>query len=68
MSEYKTIEGDVIDAICAEHYGTEHGTTEAVLAANPGLAERTGRLPAGVVIYLPEITVSPDVAMLQLWD
>ena len=68
MSEYKTIEGDVIDAICAEYYGTEHGTTEAVLVANPGLAEHSGRLPAGMTIYLPEITVSPEVTMLQLWD
>lgn len=68
MSEYKTIEGDVIDAICAEYYGTEHGTTEAVLLANPGLAEVTGRLPAGITITLPDIQIANEVTMLQLWD
>ena len=68
MSEYKTIDGDVLDAICADHYGTEHGTTEAVLVANPGLTERTGRLPAGITIYLPDIKPTTEVAMLHLWD
>lgn len=68
MQEYETIEGDVIDQICHATYGTEYGTTEAVLAANPGLADHGGRLPAGIIILLPDMQPTSTVKMLSLWD
>ena len=37
MTAYRTIDGDMVDAICKAHYGDEH-MTPAVYAANPGLA------------------------------
>lgn len=69
MRRYTTQEGDVLDALCYAEYGTEHGTTEAVLAANPHLAIQPAVLPAGVVIYFPPIAKpSPVVQTVQLWD
>lgn len=68
MRKHKCIEGDVIDAICREEYGTEHGTTEAVLAYNPGLSSYLGRLPEGLVITLPDIQKATEVKLLRLWE
>jgi len=33
--KYRTRDGDMIDQICATHYGTETGHSERVYAANP---------------------------------
>lgn len=69
MRSVTTQAGDVLDALCYAEYGTEHGTTEAVLAANPHLAIQPAVLPAGVVIYFPPIAKpSPVVQTVQLWD
>lgn len=66
---YVTIDGDVLDRIARTYYGRHESNTEALLDANPGLAERPMVLPAGVVIKLPEIqrTVTPT-PFRQLWD
>ncbi|HBU6551948.1 TPA: tail protein X, partial [Citrobacter freundii] len=39
---YQTRDGDVLDAICAVHYGTENlsGSVTQVLEANQGLADQ----------------------------
>ncbi|EUD10856.1 tail protein X-like protein [Providencia alcalifaciens 205/92] len=42
--------------------------TEAVLLANPNLAEQGAVLPAGLLIELPEITEEPVQPLIQLWD
>ena len=68
MHEHKTLEGDVIDAICRDYYGTEHGTTETVLSYNVGLSSHMGRLPAGLTIYLPDIQKATEVKLLRLWE
>lgn len=69
-SEYRCKDRDVLDAICAEHYGTEHGTTELVLRENPGLCDYPPHLPLGLVIRLPVIAAAPpSVAQtVSLWD
>ncbi|MCU6336127.1 tail protein X [Enterobacter quasiroggenkampii] len=38
---YQTRDGDVLDAVCATHYGTENLSyiVTQVLEANPGLAD-----------------------------
>lgn len=42
--------------------------TEAVLLANPNLAEQGAIMPAGIVIELPEVTEEPAQPLIQLWD
>jgi phage tail protein X len=67
--QYRCKQGDVLDAICATHYGTEHGTTELVLRANPGLSARDVHLPTGLLIELPEIVApAPVTQTVKLWD
>jgi phage tail protein X len=45
------------------------GIVEQVLDANPGLADYGSRLPAGVLIHLPDIGAQvEDAAVVQLWD
>ena len=64
---YRTIEGDVLDAICFRHYGRQAGAVEAVLQANPGLAEYGPVLPADVTIELPELTTEEPADTVRLW-
>ena len=47
-------QGDTVDAICQRVYGRTAGVTEAVLEANPGLADLGPVLPHGTVIDLPD--------------
>ena len=53
--EYTTSEGDMVDLICLNHYGTSSTTMEAVYAKNKGLVDYGPVLPAGVKIFLPEL-------------
>lgn len=63
---YTTQEGDVLDAICKAHYGTE-AQVMAVLDANPGLAGLGPVLPAGVVITLPALPEPETRPQIRLW-
>lgn len=69
-AKYTTRYGDTVDYICWRHYGSErNGTTEAVLAANMGLAERGAVLPAGVAITLPALAKpAKRQQLVNLWD
>lgn len=53
MRDYMTRDGDMVDLIAFETYGTEDAR-EAIYEANPGLADLSLTLPAGVTITLPE--------------
>ncbi|MEY0148019.1 tail protein X [Providencia rettgeri] len=64
----RTIKGDTVDGTCWRFYGRTTGMTEAVLLANPNLAEHGAVLPAGLLIDLPEITEEPVQPLIQLWD
>lgn len=70
MAEQKrTQQNDTVDAICWRHYGRTAGVVEAVLDANPGLADRGAVLPAGVLVTLPELqTTAPERQMVNLWN
>ena len=60
---------DTVDALCWRHYGRTAGVTEAVLEANPGLADHGPLLPQGLVVYMPEAQASaPQRQMVNLWD
>lgn len=69
MPTYRTIDGDVIDAVCRRYYGREAGAVEAVLEANPGLAELGPVLPAGTLVELPDLpTPLETIETVKLWD
>jgi phage tail protein X len=63
------LQGETLDALCWRHYGSTAGTVEAVLEANPGLAELGAVLPVGTVIDMPELnTIEQTKPLLQLFD
>ena len=65
----RTIQNDTVDALCWRFYGRTAGVTEAVLEANPGLADHGPILPQGLAIDMPEAqTSAPQRQMVQLWD
>lgn len=65
MREYRTRDGDMLDDIAWQIYG-RHGAAVALAEANPQ-AISTARLPAGVVLRLPELPAAPRVATTRLW-
>lgn len=69
MRFYVTQQGDMVDAIAKRAYGDEHtGATEAILAANKGLADHGPLLPANLTIALPDLTrPTPQIASVDLW-
>lgn len=67
-AKYKTSEGDIIDYIAWKYYGKQSGVVEKILEENPGLADYGELLPAGVIIFLPEITLPETDNFVRLWD
>jgi phage tail protein X len=66
--EYRTRNGDVLDAICHKYYGATSGIVEQVLASNPGLSAHGPILPGGLTITLPDISVTAEQTVVRLWD
>lgn len=66
MRTYRTLAGDVLDAICRAELGSE-AHVAAVLAANPRLADLGPIYPAGIVILLPEIAAPVAAGTVRLW-
>jgi len=65
----RTQQNDTVDALCWRHYGRTAGVTEAVLEANPGLADLGPILPQGVMVNMPEAqSTAPVRQMVNLWD
>ncbi|MEG3135540.1 tail protein X [Rouxiella sp. T17] len=69
-TNYLTREGDVLDAVCFHHYGNANlgQTLLAVLEANRGLADLNAVYPAGISIYLPDLTPPVTYSSTPLWD
>ena len=64
-----TLQNDTVDAICWREYGRSSGVVEAVLEANPKLAEYGAFIPMGMQVILPEIlTPTQTKQTIQLWD
>jgi phage tail protein X len=62
-------QGDTVDAICWRLYGRTAGVTEAMLDANPGLADLGTILPHGTRVQLPEVAPQAEQRqMVNLWD
>lgn len=66
MSIYRTIDGDMMDAICKAHYGRED-MAAAVYAANPGLAALGPVLSKGILINLPDQPMTTSRKPIRLW-
>ena len=64
---YQTVEGDTLPYICWKHFGEKPGAVEAVLRANRDLAELGHIYPAGIQIWLPDIS-DPEATVLRIWD
>jgi len=65
----RAYQNDTVDAMCWRYYGRTAGVTEAVLEANPGLADHGPILPQGLVVNMPEAQASaPQRQMVNLWD
>lgn len=67
MTSYRTVDGDMADAVCKAHYGRESALVD-VFEANPGLAAIGPILPAGVTILLPDLASPQSTTVLRLWD
>ena len=67
---YQTRDGDVLDAICAVHYGTENlsDSVTPVLEANQGLADQGAMYPSGLYITLPDLVTPVAESPFSLWD
>lgn len=63
-----THDGDVVDALAFTVYGPAARSAEAVLAANPRLADFGPVLPAGLVVVLPDLPAAKPQAVVRLWD
>ena len=63
---YRTIDGDMLDAICKAQLGSE-AHAPAVLDANPGLAALGPVYPAGVLISLPDVSEPVATGQIRLW-
>lgn len=67
---YQTREGDVLDAVCAAHYGTENLSyiVTQVLEENQGLADLGAVYPSGLFITLPDLSAPVQESAFSLWD
>ena len=62
----RTSDGDLLDTLCYQIYDRLNGTVEAVLNANPGLADQMQPLPAGLHIVMPDLPAA-TTEEVQLW-
>lgn len=66
---YITKDGDMLDLICKQHYGSSDGFVEKVLDANYGLSDLGPVFTSGIIIELPEIdSLSPKENTIRLWS
>lgn len=66
MTVYRTIQGDMLDAICKAVLGSETHVP-AVLDANPHLADLGPVYDAGVLITLPVVSEPVASGQIRLW-
>lgn len=66
MTVYRTIDGDMPDAICKTYLGSE-AHLPALLDANPHLADLGPVWPAGVLVTLPVVTEVVASGQIRLW-
>ncbi|MCX9038815.1 tail protein X [Citrobacter portucalensis] len=64
----RTQQYDSVDDLCWRYYRRTQGMTEAVLNANPGLADHGPILPHGLEVELPEFVSTSVARTVQLWE
>ena len=68
MASYTIRDGDLLDAVCHAFYGREADAVEAVLEANPSLAD-LGPAPADTQLTLPDLPRPLEtIQTVKLWD
>lgn len=61
--------GERIDRLAKRLYGDEKtGGVEALLDANPGLAEYGGELPGGFTLNVPDIASQTVAETIRPWE
>jgi len=65
---YVTRQFDEVDHICWRYYGRTQQTVEAVLRANPNLADLMPILPEGMQILLPDLPTPSTSETIRIWD
>ena len=65
---YTTRDGDVLDQICQNYYGSTAKIVQQVLEANLHLSNLDAVFEAGVKITLPEITIQKESEIVKLWS
>lgn len=65
---WRSRDGDTVDLICWRAYGRRPGAIEAVLDANPGLADHAMLLPVGTRVVLPAAPAQALPVLQKLWD
>lgn len=68
MAIIRANQNETLDALCWRHYGRTAGVVEAVLEANPGLADLGPNLPQGHPVTLPDAAPQPEQQAVTLWD
>ncbi|KAB0547904.1 phage tail protein [Pseudomonas argentinensis] len=68
MATLRANQNETLDALCWRHYGRTAGVVEAVLEANPGLADLGPNLPQGHAVTLPDAAPQPEQQAVTLWD
>jgi len=64
---YVTVEGDSVDLIAFNRFGT-HGAEAAIFAANPGLAAMGPVLPLGLTVVIPLPEVKDRGELQNIWS
>lgn len=66
---YLTVGGERLDQVAWSVYRRQSGVVEALLVANPGLADVGFVLPKGLAIELPDLNLTSDSAQeVSLWS
>ena len=69
MATVIAAQGDTVDSLCWSYYGRTAGVTEAVLDANPGLADFGPIIPHGTQVTLPDAAQQAEQRqVVNLWD
>lgn len=67
-STYLTRHGEMLDAIAQRIYGTTQAVHD-LIKANPSISRHGPRLPAGLVLTLPDLPsgAGPAAQTIRLW-
>ncbi len=68
ITEYVTIEGDVLDAVIFRIYGQGPDALSVVMGANPHIRSMPVHLSVGTRLHLPSLPEAVPAARVRLWD